>query len=435
MVNSVKSWFNRCTLDASLSRRSVSIQTDPLGISRLLPTCGGPVVRGAFFTTGDSLMRLFIPFAILCFALVAAGAAAQCTPGAGLVELSVNGTAAAGQLITLAGEPGGTTTISLTDTTGAPGDAFILAAGNGIVCQSIFLVFGGTIDITSPMVVLNGLAPTTVFDAMAKTDFAMTYPTECSVNGITTPAIQAIHVAPTMPPYFVRETGAIQIAYAAASTIVTTYENWGDDAAVYHSTQNCPGSSANMLFGTVAYQHAYICSNGPITFTGGTDDFGASAADLFSGWAGGFPGVAPRWEDMANSAALNDKLIITEDVVNNTVEFSFLGNEHWGSGAPLGDWTCTFGLAGPGSVVIDLTNALPGGETDVVGVSDGGAAGPTGAAGLDSIVDLDVAAAAFYTTAVGTGPESICEEFAAGTTDNNIYTFIDLTGTFEWTLF
>jgi hypothetical protein len=246
--------------------------------------------------------------------------------------------------------------------------------------------------------------------------------------------LQAIHTA-VAPPFNLAITGAIQAVYAAPATIVTTYENWGDDAAVYHSTQNCPGSSANMLFGTVAYQHAYICSNGPITFTGGTDDFGASAADLFSGWAGGFPGVAPRWEDMANSAALNDKLIITEDVVNNTVEFSFLGNEHWGSGAPLGDWTCTFGLAGPGSVVIDLTNALPGGETDVVGVSDGGAAGPTGAAGLDSIVDLDVAAAAFYTTAVGTGPESICEEFAAGTTDNNIYTFIDLTGTFEWTLF
>jgi len=380
-----------------------------------------------------------VPFiaAALCFAILAGGAAAQCTPSTGSVDLTLNGNVAAGQTLNLTGAPGATTTIALSHTGGAA-VPFILAGGNAIACQTLFLAFGGTIDIVGADVLLNGFTPTTVLDLLATTDFSITYGTECSANGASGPALQAVHAEPGVPPFNLAVTGAIQAAYSAPAGIIsTTYENWGDDSAVMHSTAPaCPGgASTTMLMGTVNYQEAYICSNGPITFGGGTNDFSSTAGELFSGWAAGYPGVSPRWEDMGRPSALNDKLTITEDTVNNTVEFSFTGQEAWGSGAALGDWKCTFGAAGPGSIVIDLSAALPSAENDVVGVSDGGPSGPTGTAGTDSILDLDMAAAAGYTTATGAGPESICEEFGAGTMDTNVYTFVDLTGTFEWTIF
>ena len=373
----------------------------------------------------------------LCFALVAGGAAAQCTSSTGSVDLELNGNIATGQVIAASGLPGGTTTISLSDSGGAPGDAFILVGGNAIACQSIFFVFGGTLDVAGAGILLNGISPATPLDQMAVTDFSISYGTDCTANGTSGPALQAVHMAPAAAPYFLAVTGAAQATYSVPQTLVTVYENWGDDAAVLHSTQAaCPGGpSANMQFGTVAYQDVYISSNGPLSFNGGTGDYSATALEHFNGYSLGFPGVAPRWEDMQNSATLNDQVIVTTDLVNNTAAFRFVGQAAWGSGALLGEWTCTFGLAGPGSVVIDLSLALPAAENCVVGVTDGGPGGPTGTAGLDSVVDLDVAAAAGYTTPSGTGPESICEEFGAGSMDVNVYTFIDLTGTFEWTLF
>ena len=300
--------------------------------------------------------------AALCFAILAGSGAAQCTLGGGMVDLKIDGVVATGQVLDVTVGAGGSSEIALTDLTGASGDAFILAAGPSIACQSIFLAWGSTFDVAAPGIVLNGIAPATPMDMMAVTDFSITFPVDCAAAGSNGPALQAVHVAPALAPFFLHNTGAIQASYVDNAPVSVTFENWGDDAAVlFNGASSCGIAGVPMVYGGVAYQDIYISSNGPLTFTGGTNDFSASTAELFSGWGSGYPGVAPRWEDMSRSSALNDKVIVTQDVANGTVEFDFQGMEHWGSGAPLGDWKCTFGLAGPGSVVIDLTNALPGG--------------------------------------------------------------------------
>jgi len=373
--------------------------------------------------------------AALCFAIMAGGAAAQCTASTGSVNLELNGNVAAGQTVNLVGQTGGTTTISLSHGAAAA-VPFILVGGNAVACQTIFLAFGGTLDVAGAAILLNGFAPATVLDALATTDFSITYATECSANGSSGPALQAVHAEPGAAPYNLAITGAIQGAYSSGGIIVTTYENFGDDSSVAHSTAAvCTGGAdTSMHFGGAVYQVAHISSNGPVSFTGGTGDYSSSTGEFFSGFNAGYPGVAPRWEDMGNSSTVGDMVQVTSDTSLNTVEFKFIGQLAWGNGAPLGEWSCTFGLAGPGSVVIDLSNALASADPDVVGVTDGGPSGPTGAAGLDSVVDLDMAAAAAYTTPTGAGPESICESFAPGTMDMNVYTFIDL-GNFEWSLF
>ena len=135
-------------------------------------------------------MRLAFPVALalmLCCALVGS-TSAQCTPGAGVVELTINGTVGIGQ--TVAAQMPGTLDISLTDTV-APGNAFILLAGYaGISCNLIPLVWGGSIDVAAPAIIANGLTPVSIFDFMALTDFTISVPTACASAGLTGPTLR-----------------------------------------------------------------------------------------------------------------------------------------------------------------------------------------------------------------------------------------------------
>lgn len=385
-------------------------------------------------------MRLasFAALALICACALTGSLTAQCTAGGGSVDLGINGNIGIGQVVTV--QMPSTLDITLTDNNG-PGNPFILLAGSGISCMAIPLAWGGSVDLAGISIVADGISPVTVFDFMAVTDFQVSVPANCSQAGTNGPALQAIHQDPTAAPIFFNHTGAAGILYSNAALITTVYDALGDDSSVQHllGMDPCAGyNGQSITFGGATYSDLYIGSNGQVTFNGGSNDFSPTTAEFFSGWNSGLPGVAVFWIDLARSSAVSDSVVITEDLVAGTVSVDYKNQEFWSSQTPAGDFSCTFGALGIDTLTIDLTATLPGAVSDadpIVGVTDGAVGG------LDTAHDYDVAIAAgggAYSTPAGSAPESICEQYLqsgadpAAPLDNVVFTFMDVTSTFDW---
>ncbi len=380
-----------------------------------------------------------VALSLLCACALIGSATAQCTTGGGAVDLTLNGTIGIGQTIAI--EMPSTLDISLIDNV-APGNAFILVAGNGILCGAIPLVWGGSIDVAAPAIVANGVTPSTIIDFMCTTDFTVSVPTSCTMAGLTGPSFQAIHVDPAAAPYFFNHTGAAEILYSNAATMTTVYDAMADDSSTQHILGMDPCSGYNgmsITLGGNVYSSLFIGSNGQVTFGGGSTDFTPTLAEFFNGWASGLVGVATLWTDLARTG-VPDSVVVTEDLGLGTVKVEYKNQQWWGSSTPAGNWNCTFGALGIDTFTIDLTAVLPGvNVTDgnpIVGVTDGVVSG-TG----DTSLDYDVALAAgggTYITPAGNAPESICEQYlqAGGSPtaplDNIVLSFLDVSSTFDW---
>lgn len=317
---------------------------------------------------------------------------------------------------------------------------FILVGDYSAVGGSTNLPWGGTLDLASPSIILNGIQPASPFDAMASSDFLMTLPTTCADRGSSWPALQAIYEEPTSPPFFLNHTEVGQVVLP--TMIKTYYGDLPDDGFVQHD-----------LCGTISYlgvnySSLYLCSNGQITFGNGVTSFAPSAPDFFSGFqASGSnpnPGVAPIWTDLNRSNTHSDWISVEEGDGATGTRVAFMNQWHWSSGLYAGSWSCDLGLLGPNSVAFDLTGYIPGApqndDDPISGVTDGYMA-PIGA-GANSIVDFTaIMGAAGYTTPPGTEPESIMEQFSLAGADPSapfdigILNFTDATGTGLWTIF
>jgi hypothetical protein len=125
---------------------------------------------------------------------------------------------------------------------------------------------------------------------------------------------------------------------------------------------------------------------------------------------------------------------VLEDTTTSEVKVSFVDQIYWSTQSNAGIASATFNTLGTQSVVMDHTlTTLPSGVTDgiVIGVTDG-----------DDTVGVDVAGdissligTGGYFTAPGNAPESIGENFNAGTAvDLGITNWLD-TGIGLWSVF
>lgn len=226
--------------------------------------------------------------------------------------------------------------------------------------------------------------------------------------------------------------------FSPANSVTTVYAALGDDAFQAH-TLTQPGANS-ITYGGVPYSTLFLGSNGQVTFTVGSGDFSSTMPELFAGWQAtpstvANPGIATYWADFARGGVPDDITVI-EDGTLATVEVQYNNQEYWDSQGAAGSWKTTFGLLGPGSVTIDLSgvllNNVSGTDQDpIVGVSDGiddGLGNGISATGDNNTGDLDILQAAAYATgsAATVAPESIGEQFPAGTLDLTVINFIEI---------
>ena len=110
----------------------------------------------------------------------------------------------------------------------------------------------------------------------------------------------------------------------------------------------------------------------------------------------------------------------------------------WDSQSPAGSWSCQYGALTTDSLRIDLRDVLPGvpgtDQNPIVGVSDGNSLN----GGPDTVVDWSTTLP--YFTPLGTGPESIAEQFPMAGADPTqpldlgVLSFVHF-GNFEWSVF
>ena len=340
--------------------------------------------------------------------LIAATAGAQCnlaTPGG--VALAINGRSPA------VSDPGGHAvevgtapwSLSIDDPIG--GSPFVLAGGAGIACGSFPTPWGGSIDLGSPFLVLDGLNPQTPLDAFATTNLSIVIPplafaAVCGQSPTFGPALQAIAWDPSNPPFLLRNSEAGVPMSSGPSTV---YDAMADDSFVAHSL-SCP-----LTFAGVARTVLYIGSNGQITFAAGSTAFSPSASTFFDGFGSPTnPGVAALWNDYARTYVPDDDITVTESSAQGTIEISYNRQRHWSSTTDSGSWRIIFGSFGSDSFSIDVGGYLAGTSADlnpIIGVTDGVAA-----TGLDTNGDLSALIAAGGGVYVSpSGPHSIMEQF------------------------
>lgn len=404
--------------------------------------CSRPSVLAMIFCSWqmetDHMFYRAILLALLISGAFVADATAQCSTGSGTTSLLINNTSAVGQALTIEVSADTQTSIKVEDSVGGGGHPFILAVGAGLSCQSIYLTWGGTLDITSPQILLNGMMPSNVLDMTAKTDWTYTYPTGCLWNGNTSAAIQAVCAEPTLPPFFVRETGAIQATYVASSAATTTYAAFSDDSFQSHSfIGNCGGSPVSIEFGGTAYTDIYFSSNGIVSFGASSTDYSPTAAEFFGGFGVGAPGVATRWYDYASSQSGSSSVKITEDSAAGSVEVQYIHMKSNHTGSNQGDWSCRFapatgtGASGSGTMVtLDFTNSITdfiSFQTYFIGVTDGVAGG------TNTLLQLQSSNLP-HATAAGAAPESILSTTPSNAAPTGVFTFTDVLGNHTWTV-
>lgn len=360
---------------------------------------------------------------------------AQCDSGGGPATLTINGILPSsvdpvGHLVNTQYQPW-----SLEIGDGVGGRPFVLAAGGSIGCPGFATPWGGSIDVVAPFVVLDGLNPQTIFDYFAITNFSTTLPPvggNCFAG--SGPALQAVCVDPTNPPFGLRNTQSGQPT--VSSSRVTVYTSLGDDESHNHALSACP-----ITFGGTIYSSLNIGSNGQICFAVGSIDFSPSAAEFFNGFRlaltpGSNPGVANLWADYNRLTSVGDNITVIEDTIGDTVVVAYNNQQHWNSQSPAGSWKVTFGALGPDSVVFDFTGysaGLAADQNKIVGVTDG----TNVAGGVDTNADLSnliLTSGGAYNSS-GIGPESIMEEFLdVSPPDFTTISFVHVGG-FQWTVF
>jgi hypothetical protein len=384
------------------------------------------------------LLRSSAAAAFLALALVGSSTA-QCWTGGGNVALTINGGSPSvadpvGHIVTLAP----TETSYSFAITGAPGTPFALLGAFSITCGAITIPgISGSIDLASPFVILNGIAPASAIDFFAVTDFDVSVFVGPACSGpVASLALQAIALDFTVSPlpYTLTEAGQAVRSAPAIGPTVTNYGSIGDDSFVQHAL-TCPA----VTYGGTSYSQLFIGSNGQVTFGNGSGDFSSTSAEFFDDF-GTFvtapnPGVAVLWGDYARSSVTTDNIQVTEDVVTGTVKVEYQNQVRWDTLTPCGTFSVTFGATGADSLTFDLTGYVVAGGTAVdqspiVGVSDGTSA----AGGVDTTLDLS--ASLGYSSAGG--PESIMEQFPTGGSTLDLtgapLTFLHLGG-YTWTFF
>jgi hypothetical protein len=211
----------------------------------------------------------------------------------------------------------------------------------------------------------------------------------------------------------------------------------GDDDFIKHTL-----ASSQIGFYGQSYTEFYIGSNGYITFTAGSDDFTESLAELFSGWQpsptffAANPGVAVLWSDLnyAGSNNTGSTYRVLEDTTTGEVKVSFVDQIYWSTQSNAGIASATFNTLSTQSVVMDHTlTTLPSGVTDgiVIGVTDGD---DTVGADVPGDISSLIGTGGYFTAPVN-APESIGENFNAGTAvDLGITNWLD-TGIGLWSVF
>lgn len=326
-------------------------------------------------------------------------------------------------------------TVRIAGLTSVP-QPFVLLAGQGVSKGLLPAPWGGSIDIIAPVVVADGLAPSSGFDFLAKTDFEITYVAPAASAGGFGPAVQAIVQDGSNPPFFLKSTTAGQPFFDSSAT--TTYNALSDDGFATHALS----AGVTVNFGGVSYTELHIGANGQITFGFGDTDFSPTTSEFFAGFQSAGtstpnPGVAAAWADY-NRSGLIDEITVCESG-SSTVVVEYKNQTHWSSGMPAGSWSCAF-QENPGNynytpgVRMDFTAYLPhlaGTDQDpIVGVSDGDDTD----GGLDTLTNLSNPG--YYVTPAGTSSESICEHFGNVATATNDLTIIDFheTSAFNWIL-
>ncbi|HGY89859.1 MAG TPA: hypothetical protein ENK43_01665 [Planctomycetes bacterium] len=184
----------------------------------------------------------------------------------------------------------------------------------------------------------------------------------------------------------------------------------------------------------------FMNSNGYVTFAQGSPFFSESFPLFFDGNVTGVanPMVALWFSDLNNGGLTSGATYdVIEDSMTGTVTCAFNNQNHWASGAPAGNFSCTFDpfLFGPGSVTLDYTSFLAGpNSTDngIIGVSDGDVS--TTALGTDTNLTngAGTGIASVQGTYISPGPnDSIGEQIPSGivpTFASNPLVFFDLGG-------
>lgn len=377
----------------------------------------------------------------LCAVVLAAAAQAQCWTGGGPIALTLNGLSpsAADPVGHVISTPASATTYSI-GLNGTPGTPFILLGAFSITCGATVIPgVAGSIDLASPFVLLNGIAPSAPIDFFAVSDFNLTLNLAPACTGpISTIAFQAVALdfSATPLPYALTEAGQVSrsglsVTEYSTNSVPTLF----DDGSVAH-TMNC---GSTVTYAGTAYSTFFIGSNGQVTFGTGSTDFSVTSAEFFDDF-GTFvtapnPGVAVLWADYARGSALNDSVRVTEDATAGTVLVEYRNQERWDTQTPCGNFSVTFGSLGTDSLTLDYSGYITAGGTTadqspIIGVSDG----TNAPGGVDTTID--------YTASLGysspAGPESIMEQFPAGGSGLDLIAtplnFLHLGG-YTWTFF
>ncbi|MEE9391856.1 MAG: hypothetical protein V3W41_05045, partial [Planctomycetota bacterium] len=203
-------------------------------------------------------------------------------------------------------------------------------------------------------------------------------------------------------------------------------------------------------YGTT-YPDVVINENGNITFGGVATSFQSSATAMFNGFDNGTPtpGTAGPWGDM-NASDGTGTYEVLEDTTLGTTLITFRNMEEAFIAVPLGTWTALFEAAGPNTVTWDwsgFTTGLTGGIPTAIGVTNGDTTSGSDTDLSDTlgtgIPGAITAAGGLYQSSLNSpgfvAPDSVVEELPA-LTDMSTYnggtmTFIDATGTGDWTIF
>ena len=286
------------------------------------------------------------------------------------------------------------------DLQGAPGAPFILVSAGvfpttaGLLATGIPTGFGLVdIDFTGGFtVIVNGVAPTNFFEALARMD-----PTGNSNWTLPVPvgghlgAFQALMVDATNPNGFTL-TAASDVTVTVAQNLVLT---GGDDAV-----GNLPLSFGTANFYNVAYNNVFVTTNGNMTFGVGDGDFTPTAAEFTAG----APRIAPLWCDLLPGFALGGAPFIGNFIEDaGSFTFRWIGqNNYTGPGAATtvgaagNTFSVTFDYAGvhplnptllPNTVILDYATAATGfgppipaavqANWGLIGITPGGNLSPT----------------------------------------------------------
>ena len=373
----------------------------------------------------------------LTVAIIFSGVAqAQFEPGGGVIDLKING------VLPSASPLGGhqvsytnVITISVTESfPGGPPRPFVLLFdANGLSPVGYVIGGLGQIDLAFPSVVINGIVPSTAIDTLGLTNFSLSfqYPYP-GCNGLVGPGLQAIglDLASAPFPYTLSQAGQpLQVT----GPVVVTNTTIGDDTFVTYASPCGTG----IIYAGTSYPSCFIGSNGQITFATGSSDFSPTTPEFFNGFRpaaalGANPGVALFWSDYARGNVATDSIVIT-NFPNGDLNINYMGQVHWASGLPAGNFDVTFSVSDMviinGGGHLDGTNTSPTDPAAIVGVTDG----TNAPAGLDT--NFDISASLGYVSPFG--PNSIMEAFNPGpgiAFDVPVLTFAHMGG-YAWSMY